>query len=70
MTQKQLQEGETVFFFLYARFRVVIAHRLRFIGHINVVLLLNFDRVQLRTDPWSNSLPFYWLNSDPLKKQI
>ena len=47
------------FFCFMLVFRVVNAHRLRFIGHINVILLLNFDPVQIRTDLWSASLPFH-----------
>ena len=55
------------FFHFTLNFRVVIAHCLRFIGHLNVFLLLNFDHVEISTDPLSNSLPFHCFNSDTLQ---
>ena len=57
---------KTVFFYFTLDFRRLIAHRWRHVLHLYVILLLNFDSIQIRTDLWSASSPTHWLNFDPV----
>ena len=55
------------FFTFTLDFRPLIAHDRSHFWHLYVILLLNFVGIQIRTDLSSASLPFDWMNSDPLQ---
>ena len=59
---------KTPFFHFTLDFRRLIAHRGTHFLYVYIILLLNFATIQIRTDLWSNSLPFYWPNSDTLQQ--
>ena len=60
---------KTAIFHFTLDLRRLIAHRWRHFLHLHIILLLNFDPIQIRTDLCSASLAFDWLNSDPLQQK-
>ena len=59
---------KTPYFHFTLDFRRLIARRRSLFLHLYIILLLNLDTIQIRTDLWSDSPLFYWLNSDPIQQ--